>query len=74
MWDGFIIDGWKWWFKVILWLMRMLEPEIMKMNFEQIMKCFSDLQSTLFSASRKQMVDYGIDERKVRQEINKVKL
>lgn len=47
LWDGFIIKGWKWWFKTTLWLLRVLEPELLKMNFEEIMKTFSDLHSSL---------------------------
>lgn len=33
LWDGFLVEGWVWWFKMILWLMKRLEPELVKMNF-----------------------------------------
>ena len=26
LWDGFLVEGWTWWFKMILWLMKVLEP------------------------------------------------
>jgi len=26
MWDGFILQGWRWWFKTCIWLMKILEP------------------------------------------------
>jgi hypothetical protein len=53
MWDGFLCKGWKWWMKVGLWLLGILEPELMKMNFEGMMKCFSELSTGLLSMNAK---------------------
>ncbi len=52
LWDGFIIKGWKWWIKTGLWLFKKLEPELMNMNFEEIMKCFSELNATFLNANK----------------------
>lgn len=34
MWDGFLIDGWKWWAKMCLWLLSIFEADLLQMNFE----------------------------------------
>lgn len=34
LWDGFICKGWKWWIKTGLWLLNILEAELLEMNFE----------------------------------------
>ncbi len=59
--DGFILKGWKWWFKVVLWLLGILEPELLKMNFEEIMQCLSELSNTLFSMKLEELSNFGID-------------
>lgn len=61
LWDGFLVEGWTWWFKVLLWLMKVLEGELMKMGFEEIMKCFSELHSSLLSYSLKELGEYGME-------------
>jgi ecotropic viral integration site 5 protein len=33
LWDGFVLRGWDWWFRTTLWLLKVLEPELLKMNF-----------------------------------------
>jgi hypothetical protein len=33
LWDGFLVEGWAWWFKTLLWVMKVLEGELMKMGF-----------------------------------------
>ena len=57
---------------MILWLLRVLEPELLKMNFEEIMKCFSDLHSSLFSFSLEELADYGIDKKTMKASINNI--
>ncbi len=61
LWDGFICKGWKWWFKTMLWLINVLEPELLGMNFEEMMKCFSELNAGLLNMNTKQLRDFGID-------------
>lgn len=53
LWDGFICKGWKWWFKTMLWLINVLEPELINMNFEEMMKCFSELNAGLLNMNTK---------------------
>jgi hypothetical protein len=74
LWDGFLVEGWTWWFKTVLWLMKVLEPELNKMNFEEIMKCFSDLHSSLFSYSLEELSSYGIDKAAVKSDIDGILL
>jgi hypothetical protein len=74
LWDGFIVQGWPWWFKTALWLLRVLEPELLKMSFEEIMKCFSDLHSSLFSYSLQELAEYGIDKTTIKEEIDSVRI
>jgi hypothetical protein len=72
LWDGFIIKGWKWWIKTCLWLLRNLEAELLKMNFEEIMKCFSDLGSSLFCLNLNELGAFGIDKNRIKKEINSI--
>lgn len=53
LWDGFICKGWKWWFKTMLWLLNILQPDLLVMNFEQMMKCFSELSTGLLNMNLK---------------------
>lgn len=39
------------------------------MNFEELMKCFSDLQTTLLSYSFEELATYGISRGRVKAEI-----
>ena len=56
---------------MILWLMKVLQPELTSMNFEEIMKCFSDLPSSLFSYSLEELNDYGINKNTMKSDIDK---
>ena len=44
------------------------------MNFEEIMKCFSDLHTTLFSYSSDELVEYGIDKINIKSQINSIRI
>ena len=37
LWDGFLVDGWKWWIKVSIWIVSLYEKELLLMNFDAIL-------------------------------------
>ena len=72
MWDGFMIKGWKWWIKTVLWLLKLLEPELLNMNFEEMMKCLSDLNTTLLNSGATELKEFGIDVSSIKIDIDSV--
>ena len=74
LWDGFIVKGWKWWFKTMLWLLGVLEVELLGMNFQEMMKCFSELSTGLLNMNFKELRDFGIDVSKAKLDIDKISL
>lgn len=66
------MEGWHWWFKTILWLLKVLEVELLKMSFEDIMRCFSELHSSLFNYSLQELSEYGIDEASIKDQIDRI--
>ncbi len=42
------------------------------MNFEEIMKCFSDLGSSLFCLNLNELGAFGIDKNRIKKEINSI--
>ncbi len=42
------------------------------MNFEEIMKCFSDLANSFFSMKLSELTFFGIDKQKIKQEIDSI--
>lgn len=44
------------------------------MNFEGMMKCFSELSTGLLSMNMKELKDFGIDMVKAKEEVDAIKL
>ena len=41
--DGFILEGWKWWMQVSLWVFSHFQDHLLSLDFEGMMRYFSDL-------------------------------
>jgi len=75
LWDGFLIEGWKWWAKVCLWLLGIFEPDLLEMTFEDILKFFSDLANNSFFKCRfNDYLVYAISPLKIKEEIRAIPL
>jgi hypothetical protein len=70
MWDGFLIEGWKWWAKVCLWLLRIFEADLLEMSFEGVLKFFSDLSAhSFFKCKFNDYLVYAISPLKIKEDI-----
>lgn len=72
LWDGFMVKGWKWWIKTCLWLLRNLQADLLNMNFQEIMKCFSDLANSLLGMNLAELEAFGIDKHKIKAAIDSI--
>ncbi|EAR94523.2 TBC domain protein (macronuclear) [Tetrahymena thermophila SB210] len=61
IWDIFLCEGWKGFFKCVLWILKLISPKLTKLDFDDILHSLSDLiKNELFVNSYSDLKKKGI--------------
>lgn len=75
LWDGFLIDGWKWWMQTGMWILEINAEELLDMNFEEILRFLNDdFPSKMLMAKFNDLFQFGLDPLKIKEAIKKYKI
>ncbi|EGR34789.1 rab-like gtpase activating protein, putative [Ichthyophthirius multifiliis] len=77
IWDFFLCEGWKGFFKCLLWVLKFIQPKLMKMDFDELLHCMSELiKSDIFICDFQSMIQKGIfaNAEQLKKEINTFKV
>ena len=61
IWDFFLCEGWKGFFKCVVWILKFISPKLLKLEFDEILHYMSDLiKSDLFINDKASLKQKGI--------------
>jgi len=61
IWDIFICEGWKGFFKSVLWVLKFLSPKLLVLEFDEILHTMSDLiRVDIFMCSKENLIEKKI--------------
>lgn len=61
IWDIFLCEGWKGFFKCVMWILKHISGKLMKLDFDDILHTMSDLiKADIFMNSREDLIAKGI--------------
>lgn len=73
LWDGFVLEGWSWWFKACIWVMGIFEADLIDMPFDDILRFFCGAsQNEFFRCSLRDFQTYGIKGEDIKREVRSI--